>query len=161
MIRLCFPEECHLIEIISSSGRLSLRFFWNLVMFLFSLCFVCVWIGIVICITECQSARRIESPFRYIYFAYQMMLNVGYGDTKEESILSFIVLISMTLIGCSILIIFYQKLIEDLKNSERELICIETWSHQSFVEDLLRQMKRVRRKPNDETVNTSCSSKMK
>ncbi len=85
---------------------------------------------------------KILAPSRYVYFAYQIILNVGYGDTAEQSILSFIVIIIMTLIACLLLIIIYQNFIQELNIIRTKMIRVETWHHTYFINYLITEVNR-------------------
>lgn len=143
LIRLCLSDMCHLIDILYYSGRSSFRVFSHLLLFLATVIFMCIWIGIIVYVTDSSSITnhsKIFAPSRYVYFIYHIILNVGYGDTKEQSILSFIMIIIMTLITCPLLIIIYQNFIQELNLIITKMIHIETWHHTSFINHLITQV---------------------
>jgi hypothetical protein len=117
LIRLCLTDVCHLIDILYYTGRSSFRVLSHLLLFLAAVIFVCIWIGLTVYVTDSSSTTNHSitlAPSRYVYFVYHIILNVGYGDTVEQSILSFIVIVIMTLIACPLLIIIYQNFIQEL-----------------------------------------------
>ena len=143
LIRLCLSEMCHLIDILFYNGRSSFRVVSHLLLFLATVIFICIWIGITIYVTDSSTKtnhRKILAPSRYIYFIYHLILNVGYGDTTEQSILSFIIIIIMTLIACPLLIIIYQNFIQELNIIITTMAHIETWYHTSFINGLIAQV---------------------
>ena len=83
---------------------------------------------------------KILPPSRYVYFVYHILLNVGYGDTTEQSILSFIIIVIMTLIACPLLIIIYQNFIQELNVITIKMAHVETWHHKSFTKHLITQL---------------------
>jgi hypothetical protein len=109
---------------------------------------MCIWIGITIYVTDSSSIEnsstgghlKILAPSRYVYFIYHILLNVGYGDTVEQSFLSFIIIIIMTLIACPLLIIIYQNFIEELNIISTRMVHVETWHHTSFIDTLIKRM---------------------
>jgi len=110
---------------------------------------MCIWIGITIYVTDSSSTTnhsidhpKILAPSRYVYFVYQIILNVGYGDTAEQSILSFIIIIIMTLIACPLLIIIYQNFIQELNIIRTKMIHVETWHHTYFINYLITEVNR-------------------
>ena len=149
LIRLCSADTCHLIDILYYSGRSSFRVLAHLVLFFTTVIFICIWIGISIYVTDSSAIkthrRGVLAPSRYVYFIYQIVLNVGYGDITEQSILSFIMIIVMTLIACPLLIIIYQNFIQELNNLRMKMNHIETWQHTYFVDSLAYQLNRYRR----------------
>ncbi|CAF2527491.1 unnamed protein product [Rotaria sp. Silwood2] len=147
LIRLCLRDMCHLIDHLYYSGRSSFRVFSHLLLFLATVIFMCIWIGITLYVTDSSSMtihsidhRNILPPSRYIYFVYQILLNVGYGDTTEQSILSFIIIIIMTLIACPLLIIIYQNFIQELNIITIKMIHVETLHRISFIDYLTTQI---------------------
>jgi hypothetical protein len=149
LIRLCLPDMCHLIDILYYNGRSSFRVLSHLLLFLNTVIFMCIWIGITLYVTDSSSITnhsidhpQILAPSRYVYFVYHIILNVGYGDTAEQSILSFIIIIIMTLMACPLLIIVYQNFIQELNIIITKSIHIETWHHTSFINYLISQVKR-------------------
>lgn len=143
LIRLCLPDMCHLIDILYYNGRSSFRIISHLLLFLASIIFMCIWIGIVIYVTDSSSITahsKILTPSRYVYFVYHIILNVGYGDTTEQSILSFIMIVIMTLIACPLLIIIYQNFMQELNIIIVKMIHIETWHHTYFINSLIIQI---------------------
>ncbi|CAF2095142.1 unnamed protein product [Rotaria magnacalcarata] len=135
LIRLCLRDMCHLIDLLYYCGRSSFRVFSHILLFLATVIFMCIWIGITLYITDSSSTDRhaILTPSRYIYFVYHILLNVGYGDTAEQSMLSFIIIIIMTLIACPLLIIIYQNLIQELNLIRRMMTHVETLHRLSFI----------------------------
>ncbi|CAF0879183.1 unnamed protein product [Rotaria sordida] len=149
LIRLCLRDMCHLIDLLYYSGHSSFRIFSHLILFLATVIFMCIWMGIILYVTDSSSLtidsinrHTILAPSRYIYFVYQILLNVGYGDTTEQSILSFIVIIIMTLIACPLLITIYQKLIQELNIITTKMIHVETLHRISFIDYLTTQIDR-------------------
>ncbi len=147
LIRLCLADMCHMIDILYYSGRSSLRVFSHLLLFLATVIFMCIWMGITVYVTDSSSTTdinhpKILAPSRYVYFVYHIILNVGYGDTTEQSILSFIIIIMMTLIACPLLIIIYQNFIQELNIIITKMAHIETWHHTSFINYLITQVNR-------------------
>ncbi|CAF1044829.1 unnamed protein product [Rotaria sordida] len=149
LIRLCLRDMCHLIDLLYYSGHSSFRVFSHLILFLATVIFMCIWMGIILYVTDSSSftidsinRHTILAPSRYIYFVYQILLNVGYGDTTEQSILSFIVIIIMTLIACPLLITIYQKLIQELNIITTKMIHVETLHRISFIDYLTTQIDR-------------------
>jgi uncharacterized membrane protein YqhA len=103
--------------------------------------------GITVYVTDSSSTTdinhpKILAPSRYVYFVYHIILNVGYGDTTEQSILSFIIIIMMTLIACPLLIIIYQNFIQELNIIITKMAHVETWHHTSFINYLITQVNR-------------------
>ncbi|CAF3510727.1 unnamed protein product [Rotaria sp. Silwood1] len=149
LIRLCLRDMCHLIDLLYYNGRSSFRVISHLLLFLATVIFMCIWIGIILYVTDSSSMtihsiehRTILAPSRYIYFVYQILLNVGYGDTTEQSILSFITIIIMTLIACPLLIIIYQKLIQELDIITIKMSHVETLHRISFINYLITYINR-------------------
>ncbi|CAF0873186.1 unnamed protein product [Rotaria sp. Silwood1] len=149
LIRLCLRDMCHLIDLLYYNGRSSFRVISHLLLFLATVIFMCIWIGIILYVTDSSSMtihsiehRTILAPSRYIYFVYQILLNVGYGDTTEQSILSFITIIIMTLIACPLLIIIYQKLIQELDIITIKMSHVETLHRISFINYLITHINR-------------------
>jgi hypothetical protein len=105
---------------------------------------MCIWIGITVYVTDSIAIRnhstghpKILAPSRYVYFIYHIILNVGYGDTAEQSFLSLIIIIIMTLIACPFLIVIYQNFIEELNIITAKMVYVETWHHTSFINALI------------------------
>ncbi len=151
LIRLCLTDICHLIDILYYSGRSSFRVISHLLLFLAAVIFTCIWIGLTLYVTDSSSTiihsidrPIILAPSRYVYFVYHIILNVGYGDTTEKSILSFIVVVIMTLIACPLLIIIYQNLLQELNIITTKMIHVETLHHTSFVNYLTKRINRYR-----------------
>ena len=146
LIRLCSADLCHWIDILYHNGRCSLRVLSHLLVFFVAVIFICIWIGVSIYITDSSAITtqngRILAPSRYVYFVYQIILNVGYGDTTEQSILSFIMIIVMTLIACPLLIITYQNFMQELSSLRMKMSHVETWNHTYFVNYLAYQLNR-------------------
>jgi hypothetical protein len=105
---------------------------------------MCIWIGITLYVAD-SSSTIILAPSRYVYFVYHIILNVGYGDTTEQSILSFIIIVVMTLIAFPLLIIIYQNFIEELNIITTKMIHVESFHHTSFVNYLIAQVNRYDR----------------
>ncbi|CAF3976721.1 unnamed protein product [Adineta steineri] len=145
LIRLCLTEMCHIIDILCYSGRSSFRVFSHLLLFLVTILFICIWIGLTLYVTDSNSTIDqpvVLAPSRYVYFVYHIILNVGYGDTTERSILSFILIVIMTLITCPLLIIIYQNFIQELNLVITKMIHVETFHHTSFIKYLITQINR-------------------
>jgi hypothetical protein len=102
---------------------------------------MCIWIGITLYVTD-SSSTTILAPSRYVYFVYHIILNVGYGDTTEKSILSFIIIIIMTLIACPLLIIICQNFNQEMNIITTKMIHVETFHHKSFINYLIAQVNR-------------------
>ncbi len=144
LIRVCLTDMYHLIDILYYSGRSSFRVFSHLFLFLATVFFMCIWIGITVYVTDSIAIRnhstghpKILAPSRYVYFIYHIILNVGYGDTAEQSFLSLIIIIIMTLIACPFLIVIYQNFIEELNIITAKMVYVETWHHTSFINALI------------------------
>lgn len=134
---------CHLIDLLHYCGHLSLRVLSYFLLFLATILFMCVWIGITLYVTDSSSItthsidhNAILPPSRYIYFVYHILLNVGYGDTKEQSTLSFIIIIIMTLIAYPMMIIIYQNLIQELNIIKTKMIHVETLYYFTLIDHL-------------------------
>ncbi|CAM2721191.1 unnamed protein product [Rotaria socialis] len=143
LIRLCLRDMYHLIDLLCYSGRSSFRVFSHFLLFLATVIFMCIWIGIILYVTDASAMtnysidhRTSLAPSRYIYFVYHILLNVGYGDTVEQSILSFIMIIIMTLVACPLLIIIYQNLIQELNIVKTKMSHVETFHRTSFINRL-------------------------
>ncbi|CAF3866472.1 unnamed protein product [Rotaria magnacalcarata] len=143
LIRLCLRDMYHLVDLLCYSGRLSFRVFSHFLLFLATVTFMCIWIGIILYVTDSSSMtnysidhRTSLTPSRYIYFVYHILLNVGYGDTVEQSILSFIMIIIMTLVACPLLIIIYRNLIQELNIVKTKMSHVETLHRTSFINHL-------------------------
>ncbi|CAF1426449.1 unnamed protein product [Rotaria magnacalcarata] len=143
LIRLCLRDMYHLVDLLCYSGRLSFRVFSHFLLFLATVTFMCIWIGIILYVTDSSSMtnysidhRTSLTPSRYIYFVYHILLNVGYGDTVEQSILSFIMIIIMTLVACPLLIIIYRNLIKELNIVKTKMSHVETLHRTSFINHL-------------------------
>ena len=122
-------------------------FFSHLLLFLATVLFICIWVGITVYVTDSNPSRnhlmdhsKILPPSRYVYFVYHIPLNVGYGDTTEQSIFSFIIIVVMTLIAYPLLIIIYQNFIQELHVITVKMTHVETWHHKSFIKHLITQL---------------------
>ncbi|CAF1678892.1 unnamed protein product, partial [Adineta ricciae] len=145
LIRLCLPDLCHSIDILYHNGRASFRVLSNFFLFFLTIFFICIWIGFTIYITDSSVTHSAQlTPSRYAYFVYHIILNVGYGDTAEKSVLSFVILILMTLIACPLLIIIYQNFIQELNVITSRSSHVETFHHTSYVNHLIRHVNRHR-----------------
>ena len=151
LMRLCLRDMCHIIDLLYYNGRSSFRICSHLLLFLATVMFMCIWIGVMIYVTDSNSVifhsidgdrDIILAPSRYIYFTYHILLNVGYGDTKEKSFLSSILLIALTLIGCTILIIIYQNLIQEINFIKNKMTHVETFHQFTFINYLIMQINR-------------------
>lgn len=147
LTRLCLPDTCHLIDVLFYNGRSSFSIIAHLLLFLITLIFLCIWLGLTLYVTDSSdtpSPWARLAPSRYVYFVYHVLLNVGYGDTTEQSLLSFLTIIGMTLLACPLLIIIHQNFIHDLNRIKTKSIHVETMHGTSFVNSLIGQIRKHR-----------------
>ena len=147
LVRLCLPDMCHLIDVLVSNGRSSLSVIAHLLLFLLTLLFLCIWLGLILYVTDASDASspwaRV-APSRYVYFVYHVLLNVGYGDTTEQSLLSFLMIIVLTLLACPLLIIIHQNFIQELNRIKTKSNHVETMHQNSFVNSFIGQIRQHR-----------------
>jgi predicted PurR-regulated permease PerM len=94
------------------------------------------------------------TPSRYVYFVYQLLLNVGYGDTVERSVLSSLVIVGMTLLVSPLLIIVFQDFVRQSNQLVTSITRVQTWHHAPFVTDLISQLTN---RTNDQRSTTATS----
>ena len=147
LVRLCLPDMCHLLDVLFYNGRSSLSVIAHLLLFMITLIFLCIWLGLTLYVTDSSGAPSSwasVAPSRYIYFVYHVLLNVGYGDTTEQSLLSFLMIIVMTLLACPLLIIIHQNFIHELNRIKTKSVHVETMHRTSFVNSLIGQIRKHR-----------------
>ena len=117
LIPQCIPDLCNLIDKLHLNFSWTINVFSRFLSFLNTLVFICVWLGLTIYIIDSSfiTQSSILKPSRYVYFVYQILLNVGYGDTTEKSPVSFFIIIIITLCACPIFIIVFQNFIQQPK----------------------------------------------
>ncbi|CAF0727093.1 unnamed protein product [Didymodactylos carnosus] len=158
LIRLCCPEFCHIVDVLYFNRKNSIVVINSLMLFFCTIVFMCTWFGLTIQITDMTNSSTIKyimPPSRYIYFAYHILLNVGYGDTNEQSYLSFVFIIIMTLIACPLFIIMYQKFLTQLRTTTLS-VTVNTFHEFSYMDSLFDRRDRILddKQPSRTTIST-------